>query len=65
MASAILAVLSLIYVSLNIPTDHKSYLLFGFFSIELVWASIIFGVFAFQITCVYLFLDLFYFVVKQ
>ncbi len=65
MASAVLAVMCLIYVSLDIPESYKQHLLFGSTTIGLIWDSIVFGFFAFQIMSVYLFLDLFYFIVKQ
>lgn len=63
-ASALLAITGLIYVSLKVATDYSHINLYQTVNLRHLIDCIGLGVFTFQIIEVFLFLDLFYFVIK-
>lgn len=64
MASALLAIISLIYVGLNLQTNNNQGYIFESLSFKLFADIVFFAIFIYQIAVVYLFLDLFYFIMK-
>ena len=63
-ASALLAIISLFYVSLNLQIYNYQLLNFCSLSYTSIADLVFFAVFTYQIAVVYLFLDLFYFIIK-
>lgn len=63
-ASALLAIISLFYVSSNLQTYNCQLANFSTLSCTSIADLVFFAVFAYQISVVYLFLDLFYFIIK-
>jgi uncharacterized membrane protein (DUF485 family) len=63
-ASAILAIVGLLYITTKISTCYANVLIFNQFKLGHLSDCIVLAIFIFQLIEVYLFLDLFYFVIK-
>ena len=63
LSSAVLAVIAICYLSLKLYETH--HLLFNKISLKLISDSTCISIFIFQLIELFLFLDLFYFIIKQ